>query len=285
MKLKFPTEYPREAAINCSLGLFTGKTHMDIIIDQIAERMFNEKLRREPFLKYDDEKRRTARNQTNYMASGLYYKLSTRGFVTNLGNFNLMEKFADFLKDPYLHNFYVKYKEDSSIGRETETLEEFYNQGGNLTGAGAILDMKNGRKVLFKEFYTEKSIIGLIEFIHIDEIGDCKCKVDSGNEGYNVLHAVNVSISGDTVEFTTINCKRLKKKKVGEITVITGKGFEEKRPVIQLNVKIGNKFYQDIPFSLCDRSKADEKILLGEPFIRKIDALIDVSKNRPIVEG
>jgi hypothetical protein len=58
----------------------------------------------------------------------------------------------------------------------------------------------------FKDFY-DRPVLGVNELIDIDGLGSIKAKVDSGNEGYNVLHGVDVKQSSGKVTFTTIGGK------------------------------------------------------------------------------
>jgi hypothetical protein len=133
----------------------------------------------------------------------------------------------------------------------------------------------------FNEFYKEQTSVGLIELIDINGIGQYKAKVDSGNQGYNVIHGTNIEeLPDNKVKFLTADNKTVSFKKHGDIDIHIGSSVEEKRPVILLNFKIGSQFYQNIPFSVADRSKNEEKVLIGEPFLKKIDAVIDVSKEQ-----
>ena len=138
--------------------------------------------------------------------------------------------------------------------------------------------------VSFKAFYTERTTLGIIEDIDIDGIGIVKAKVDSGNQGYNVLHASEITPHDDSVTFNTVNGKSFKKKVVEKVKIHIGSGHKEDRFVVTFNVKVGSQFFSDIPFSLGDRADNEEPVLLGEPFIRQLDALIDVNKSR-VIEG
>ena len=129
----------------------------------------------------------------------------------------------------------------------------------------------------FKEF-VNKPVFGVNEYIDIDGIGRLKAKIDSGNEAYNVLHGVDVSEEGESISFTTVNGKRIKAPRSGEIKIHIGSGVKEDRPIVKLNIKIGDKKYQDIPFSIADRSENVDPILVGEPFLKKLNAVIDVNK-------
>lgn len=131
----------------------------------------------------------------------------------------------------------------------------------------------------FKEYIVEKKVVGLIEFFDIDGIGKVPSKLDSGNGAYNVLHGEDIQTQGDKVFFRTVNGKTLLLPKKGEITINVGAGNTEHRPVVNLDFRIGNKEYNNVPFSIGNRTSNLYKILVGKDFIEKeLDALIDVSQ-------
>lgn len=131
----------------------------------------------------------------------------------------------------------------------------------------------------FKQFFAEKAVLGLIEFFDVDGIGKIPSKLDSGNGAFNVIHGEDIQVQGNKVHFKTVNNKRLMKDKVDDITINVGAGHTEDRPVVNFDLKIGNKEYKDIPFSIGDRTTNLFKILVSKDFIEKdLDALIDVSQ-------
>jgi len=131
----------------------------------------------------------------------------------------------------------------------------------------------------FKQFFLEKAVLGLIEFFDVDGIGKIPSKLDSGNGAYNVIHGEDIQVQGNKVMFKTVNNKHLMKDKVDDITINVGAGNTEDRPVVNFDLKIGNKEYKDIPFSVGNRSTNLFKILVSKDFIEKeLDALIDVSQ-------
>tara|TARA_R100001591_G_C4274340_1_gene163332 strand:+ start:180 stop:620 length:441 start_codon:yes stop_codon:yes gene_type:complete len=131
----------------------------------------------------------------------------------------------------------------------------------------------------FKQFFAEKAVLGLIEFFDVDGVGKIPSKLDSGNGAFNVIHGEDIQIQGNKVHFKTVNNKRLMKDKVDDITINVGAGHTEDRPVVNFDLKIGNKEYKDIPFSIGDRTTNLFKILVSKDFIEKeLDALIDVSQ-------
>ena len=131
----------------------------------------------------------------------------------------------------------------------------------------------------FKDFFIEKTVLGLIEFFDVDGIGKIPSKLDFGNGAYNVIHGEDIQVQGNKVMFKTVNNKHLMKDKVDDITINVGAGHTEERPVVNFDLKIGNKEYKDIPFSVGNRTSNLFKILVSKDFIEKeLDALIDVSK-------
>lgn len=131
----------------------------------------------------------------------------------------------------------------------------------------------------FKTFF-EKTVIGLIEDISLDGIGNVKAKIDSGNSCHNVIHGENITKQGNKISFTTVNNKHIVKDVVDTISINVGAGHVEERPVIMFRMKFGGQEFDNIPFSVGNRSNNEYKILIGKEFIKELDALIDVnSKN------
>lgn len=127
----------------------------------------------------------------------------------------------------------------------------------------------------FKYFY-EKTVVGLIEKITLAGIGDVDAKIDSGNGAYNVLHGEDITKQGNKVTFTTVDGKRLIKDIKDTITINVGAGNVEDRYVVTFRMKFGGKEFDNVPFSIGNRSANEYKILVGKDFIKQLDALIDI---------
>jgi hypothetical protein len=129
----------------------------------------------------------------------------------------------------------------------------------------------------FKQYFVEKTVLGLEETIYIDGVGQLRAKLDTGNGAFNVLHGEDIQQDGEMVRFTTENGVVLEKPISDHITINLGAGNKEDRPVVLFNVKIGNKVFRDIPFSIGNRAENSHKVLIGKLFIQnELDALIDV---------
>ena len=130
----------------------------------------------------------------------------------------------------------------------------------------------------FKQYFVEKTVLGLEETIYVDGVGQIKAKLDTGNGAFNVLHGVDIKNNGKLVRFTTENGVVLEKPISDTITINLGGGASEDRFVILLNVKFGSKIFREIPFSVGDRSNNTHKVLISKNFIQdQLDALVDVS--------
>lgn len=130
----------------------------------------------------------------------------------------------------------------------------------------------------FKTFY-EATVIGLIERIELAGIGVLDAKVDSGNGAYNVLHGEDITVQGNKVTFTTIDGKRIIKDIKDTIVINVGAGNVEERPVVTFRMKFANTEFDNVPFSIGNRTKNEYKVLIGKDFIKQLDALIDVTSN------
>lgn len=128
----------------------------------------------------------------------------------------------------------------------------------------------------------EKLVIGLEEPILVKGIGEIIAKIDSGNNGYNVIHGEDLYQQGDILTFITYNKdgerRNVSKKIIDNINVNIGSGNIQDRPVINLDIKFANEEYKKIPFSVTDRGDNSHKILICKDFIKdELDALIDVN--------
>jgi hypothetical protein len=90
------------------------------------------------------------------------------------------------------------------------------------------------------------------------------------------LHGVDIKINNHKATFTTIDNKIVTRPIKETIIINIGSGIKEERPVMLFDIIIKDKHYRSIPFSIADRTENDEKVLVGAPFIKNINALIDV---------
>jgi len=131
----------------------------------------------------------------------------------------------------------------------------------------------------FKQYFLEKWVLGLIEFMELDGLGTIPAKLDTGNSGHNVLHGTNIQIQGKHVIFRTVNERNIQKPLADTIDINVGSNNIEKRPVVNFNVKLGDQIFEDIPFSIADRTTNLYKILVCKDFIEDhLQAVVDPSQ-------
>ena len=142
--------------------------------------------------------------------------------------------------------------------------------------------MNKGFNTIYRNYFlneiADNDVIGLVEPITIDSVGDVEAKVDSGNGAYNVLHGDILSRRGYNIIIGTVNNKKLKKQVVDTVVIHIGSGNKEERPVVLFDIIFDGKKYKDVPFSIADRSENEYPVLVGKDFVSKIDKLIDVDK-------
>ena len=119
--------------------------------------------------------------------------------------------------------------------------------------------------------------IGSLEEVEIDGIGTLDARVDTGNEGHNVLRATDINIDDNKVEFTTDNDITISLPLQDTVIINVGAGIREKRPVVAMDMKLGRKIYKNVMFSLSDRDGNDYPILIGIKFLKDNNFRVDVS--------
>ena len=195
--------------------------------------------------------------------------------------------------------FYQKYFTalgENFTAQLTPTQRAVLNQEGrkrekDVTGVGDGLH-DHPSDVLYthtkpEEDVNENVVTGIVEPIEIDGLGILKAKIDSGNDGYNVIHGINVSRFKQNnkviIKFNTADNKTVSFPQQGWVEVVAG-GKTHQRPVILINFKYKNQSFQNEPFSVADRSQNEEKVLLGVPFLKRINAVIDVNRSKVVAE-
>jgi len=126
------------------------------------------------------------------------------------------------------------------------------------------------------DLVSKKPTLNVVEELDIEEIGKVKAKVDTGNEAYNVLHGMDVTYSGNSTTFKTVNNVAITRPVLKKIEINIGSGNIEDRPVVEMSFTMHGRKYTT-PFSIADRSTNDEPVLLGEVFLSEIDAVVDVN--------
>ena len=116
------------------------------------------------------------------------------------------------------------------------------------------------------------------------------CKIDTGNSGYNCMHATDIKINekNHTVSFKLNGDYKMTKKIQSRISVRRG-GVKDKevRPVVLMDVEFNNKKYTNIKFSIADRSHMNYKVLVGVRFLVQAGVSVDpkeMSATKPVAQ-
>jgi hypothetical protein len=131
--------------------------------------------------------------------------------------------------------------------------------------------------VISFQLFFERAL-GLVETVTFKELGPVDAKVDSGNGAFNVIHGTDLQEYGDSVNFVTIGGKGLTKKIHNFIDINIGANKVEKRPVVTFDIEFGGRKWNNVPFSISDRSSNEQPVLIGKDFIVKNGGIIDVTK-------
>lgn len=115
----------------------------------------------------------------------------------------------------------------------------------------------------------------LEETLVIPSLGgaEIRAKIDTGNDGFNVLDAKDIEVTGKDVYFR-FNGRVYMLPLHSTIDVKKGDDIE-KRPVVVIPiVTIAGKQFKNVLFSLTDRTGYDEPVLIGKDFLKSINAEI-----------
>lgn len=128
----------------------------------------------------------------------------------------------------------------------------------------------------FQQYFEEKQSVPPVLRVTIKDVGTFNAKADTGNDGYNVLHATDIVKAGDKVRF---RCGKwtLTKPTFGSLEISKGPQLQEERHVIKLDVAFNGKWFRDQPFTISDRTGMDEPVLLSKDFLAHAGIVVDPS--------
>ena len=136
-----------------------------------------------------------------------------------------------------------------------------------------------------KNNLDKRTVLGGLEYVYLDPPGiNLSARIDTGAQtsSLNALDMIEFERDGKPyIRFNIIDPET--KKKIELIRRVRGytkikkhKTESQRRPIVRLRVKLGN-LDELISFTLVDRSKFKQQILMGRNFLRDL-AIVDVSK-------
>ncbi|SEN62698.1 ATP-dependent zinc protease family protein [Nitrosomonas marina] len=129
------------------------------------------------------------------------------------------------------------------------------------------------------------TILGGLEYVYLDPPGiNLSARIDTGAQtsSLNALDMVEFERDGKPyIKFNIIDPETKEKLELtrrirGYTKIKKHKTESQRRPIVQLRVKLGN-LDEQISFTLIDRSKFEQQVLIGRNFLRDL-AVVDVSK-------
>ena len=110
-------------------------------------------------------------------------------------------------------------------------------------------------------------------------------KMDTGNSGYNVIGVDKLQVKNKTAEFYIKGFdKKITKKVLPKKSLIKNNGSKtEERYCVSFDIKVGEKVYKDVHFSLSDRDNMNHTILISRKFM--IDSKMSVNPKKKFVLG
>lgn len=116
---------------------------------------------------------------------------------------------------------------------------------------------------------------GYKEIIRIKPFGEISAKFDTGNSGYNVIHAENLRVDKGKVTWF-MDDKKVVSDIIDTVNVNVGglRNDTEKRYLINLDVEFLGTVYKDVIFTLDDRSERS-RVLLERDFMIKLNVMVN----------
>ena len=125
---------------------------------------------------------------------------------------------------------------------------------------------------------------GLIEPITIENVGDFKAKMDTGNESYNVLGAEDIVEHNGTVEFRVMG-KTYNLPIVSHVRIRTNNIHVDRRPVVEMDVTFRNRKFKNVRFSLIPRKLNKYQVLIGNKFMKLAKVSVNINARYTLPEN
>ncbi|MBB1271548.1 ATP-dependent zinc protease [Psychromonas sp. SR45-3] len=175
--------------------------------------------------------------------------------------------------------------------KEAQTLNQQLAQQIAIQKAAAATPKRSNvvvSKVSKRDIYLDKTVLGQTEWLYINKAKKSfRARVDTG-AATSSINAVNIQHferdGKNWVRFNMAHDKDAEAKIIEaridryvKILQSSEPGEKDRRPVIKLNVRVGN-ITQQSEFTLTDRQHMDYAVLIGRSFIQDV-MIVDVSQD------
>lgn len=129
---------------------------------------------------------------------------------------------------------------------------------------------------------TKTRIIGAMEKVDLEEVGELEALMDMSERRNSVLDARDIDMDDQFVTFTSNN--RRVKLPVHDVNTYIVNGVYHKVPVVKLDMKLGGTTFENIPFELVNRQNKKTPVLLSKSFLTGHKYLIDPNKANSLLK-
>lgn len=116
--------------------------------------------------------------------------------------------------------------------------------------------------------------VGVIEYMSFlnPSLGSFTAKMDTGNSAENSVGVENLKIKGNTAEFYIQGIdKKITKEILPKWSLVKRLGNKDnpdRRPAVLFDIKLGDKIYKNVKFSLANRNNMKHPVLMCAKFMR-----------------
>ena len=176
-------------------------------------------------------------------------------------------------KDGKLYAIEINASPGSGAQEYTKYIEED-EEAGIVDGDDLVKEIVERSLLITKP--AEEFTVGRVENVKVGN-RTIKARVDSGNSTYSVIDARDVRENKGTVRFV-FDSTKFKRPVVDTVEVNMGGGKFEERYVVELDMKIGRKIFENVKFSLSDRSSNVYPVLLGNEFMKENNVVVHTNE-------
>ena len=176
-------------------------------------------------------------------------------------------------KDGKLYAIEVNASPGSGAQDYTKYIEED-EEAGIVDGNELVKEIVERSLLITKP--AEEFTVGRVENVKVGG-RTIKARVDSGNSTYSVIDAREIKENRKIVRFV-FDSTKYKRPVVDTVEVNMGGGKFEERYVVELDMKIGRKIFENVKFSLSDRSSNVYPVLLGNEFMKENNVVVHTNE-------
>ena len=129
---------------------------------------------------------------------------------------------------------------------------------------------------------TKTQIIGTVEKVDLEDIGELEALMDMSDRQNSVLDARDIDLGEQYVSFTS-NGRKVKLP-ISDVNTYIVNGAYHKVPVVKLAMKMGGTTFENIPFELMNRENKKTPVILSKNFLSGHKYLIDPNRTNTLLK-